>query len=92
MYTYIFFYRLAAENIVVNEFGEKTPSLYTPTNPLSKAAALAILFRKFCVNNGYVAPQPPLPQVINKDSIIPKLIYYLPPCSCFVLHCEAAFD
>lgn len=49
--------------MVVDDCGEKIPSLYTPTNPLSKASALTVLFKKFCANNGYVVPQPPLPQV-----------------------------
>jgi len=50
----------------VDENGEKLPSLYTPTNPLSKASALTVLFKKFCANNGYIAPQPPSPQVSSK--------------------------
>lgn len=49
--------------MVVDDHGGKIPSLYTPTNPLSKASALTVLFKKFCANNGYIAPQPSLPQV-----------------------------
>ncbi|XP_022174183.1 uncharacterized protein LOC111036466 isoform X2 [Myzus persicae] len=73
----------------VNESGQKLPSIYTPRNPLSKASALTILFSKFCQNNGYVAPQPPLPQYlvifdINKSNIVlpiiedleEKVVYY----------------
>lgn len=58
-----FIFRLAAEHMVVNDLGEKMPSIYTPTNPLSKVSVLAVLFKKFCINSGYIEPQPPLPQV-----------------------------
>lgn len=49
--------------MVINEFGEKVPSLYTPVNSMSKVSALTVLFKKFCANNGYVVPEPHLPQV-----------------------------
>ncbi|VVC27942.1 Thioredoxin-like fold,Domain of unknown function DUF4746,Thioredoxin, conserved site [Cinara cedri] len=70
---------LAAENMIVNDFGEKLPSLYTPTNPLSKTSALTVLFNKFCINNGYVAPQPPSPQYliifeVNKSNVVLPII------------------
>ncbi|VVC37217.1 Nucleoside diphosphate kinase-like domain,Domain of unknown function DUF4746 [Cinara cedri] len=70
---------LAADNIVVNNFGEKVPSMYTPTNPLSKASALTVLFNKFSITNQYVAPQPPVPQYlmifeINKSDIVLPII------------------
>jgi hypothetical protein len=57
------YHRLADVHKIINESGQKIPSLYTPINPLSKASALTILFNEFCKNNGYIAPQPPLPQV-----------------------------
>ncbi|XP_060863647.1 thioredoxin domain-containing protein 3 homolog isoform X1 [Metopolophium dirhodum] len=73
----------------VNKSGQNLPSIYTPRNPLSKASALTILFSKFCQNNGYVAPLPPLPQYlvifdINKSNIVlpiiedleEKVVYY----------------
>ncbi|XP_025204110.1 thioredoxin domain-containing protein 3-like [Melanaphis sacchari] len=70
---------LADVHKIVNESGQKIPSLYTPRNPLSKASALTILFDKFCENNGYIAPQPPLPQYlvifdINKSNIVLPII------------------
>ncbi|XP_025414202.1 thioredoxin domain-containing protein 3-like isoform X2 [Sipha flava] len=69
----------AVEHMIVNSSNVKIPSLYTPTNPLSKAAALAVLFKKFCLNNGYVPPQPPLPQYIvifdiEKSNIVLPII------------------
>ncbi|XP_060844802.1 uncharacterized protein LOC132924475 [Rhopalosiphum padi] len=70
---------LADIHSIVNQNGQKIPSVYTPRNPLSKASALTILFHKFCQNNGYVAPQPPLPQYlvmfdINKSNIVLQII------------------
>ncbi|XP_015377353.1 PREDICTED: uncharacterized protein LOC107171618, partial [Diuraphis noxia] len=80
---------LAGLHTVINKYGQKKPSIYTPRNPLSKASALTILFYKFCRNNGYVAPKPPLPQYlmifdINKSNkVLPiiedlsdKVVYY----------------
>lgn len=49
--------------MVINNDGEKMPSVYTPINPLSKSVALTVLFKKFCANRGFTPPQPPLPQV-----------------------------
>lgn len=49
--------------MAINDAGEKKPSVYTPTNPLSKSVALTVLFKKFCANRGFTPPQPPLPQV-----------------------------
>lgn len=70
---------LAAEHMIVNDFGEKTPSMYTPTNPLSKASALAILFQTFCAINGYESPMPPPPQYlvifeINRSNTVLPII------------------
>ncbi|XP_060842938.1 uncharacterized protein LOC132923123 isoform X2 [Rhopalosiphum padi] len=70
---------LADVHKIINESGQKIPSLYTPINPLSKASALTILFNEFCKNNGYIAPQPPLPQYlvifdINKSNIVLPII------------------
>ncbi|XP_027839920.2 thioredoxin domain-containing protein 3 homolog isoform X2 [Aphis gossypii] len=70
---------LADVHKTVNESGQKIPSLYTPRNPLSKASALTILFDTFCKDNGYIAPQPPLPQYlvifdINKSNIVLPII------------------
>lgn len=80
---------LAAKHMIVNHFGEKTPSIYTPTNPLSKASAFAVLFEKFCAINGYEAPLPPSPQYlvifdINRantvlpiiNDLIDKIVHY----------------
>lgn len=55
---------LGAEHMIVSDAGEKTPSMYTPTNPMSKASALAILFETFCAINGYESPMPHLPQYL----------------------------
>ncbi|XP_022160062.1 thioredoxin domain-containing protein 3 homolog [Myzus persicae] len=70
---------LADIHAVVDEYGQKKPSVYTPRNPLSKASALTILFNKFCRNHGYVAPQPPSPQYliifdINKANTVLPVI------------------
>ncbi|XP_025192829.1 uncharacterized protein LOC112592883 [Melanaphis sacchari] len=70
---------LADIHSVMNENGQKIPSVYTPRNPLSKASALTILFHKFCQNNGYVAPHPPSPQYlvifdINKSNTVLPII------------------
>ncbi|XP_027838372.2 uncharacterized protein LOC114120611 [Aphis gossypii] len=70
---------LADIHSVINENGQKIPSVYTPRNPLSKASALTILFRKFCKNQGYVAPLPPAPQYliifdINKSNTVLPII------------------
>lgn len=47
----------------MNSLGEKIPSLFTPTNPLSKTSVLTVLFNKYCITNGYVPLQSPIPQV-----------------------------
>ncbi|XP_060856925.1 uncharacterized protein LOC132934607 [Metopolophium dirhodum] len=70
---------LADLHAAVDEYGQKIPSIYTPRNPLGKASALTILFDKFCRNNGYIAPQPPLPQYliifdINKSNAVLPII------------------
>ncbi|KAL4104761.1 hypothetical protein QTP88_020038 [Uroleucon formosanum] len=70
---------LADVHAAVDEYGQKIPSVYTPRNPLSKASALTILFHQFCKNNGYIAPQPPLPQYliifdINKSNTVLPII------------------
>lgn len=70
------YHRLADVHKKINESGQILPSIYTPRNPLSKASALTILFSKFCQNNGYVAPLPPLPQV-RKLVFLHILIFYI---------------
>ncbi|XP_050429288.1 uncharacterized protein LOC126838695 isoform X2 [Adelges cooleyi] len=55
---------IAAQTRLETEDGVIIPSLYTPVSPMSKTAALAVLFPKFCENNGFLPPQPPAPQYL----------------------------
>lgn len=59
------FYRAAYEFLVEDDDGEKFPPIWTPTNSISKAAALEILFPRKVEDVGYKPEQLPPPQVGN---------------------------
>ncbi|XP_050526777.1 thioredoxin domain-containing protein 3-like isoform X2 [Daktulosphaira vitifoliae] len=70
---------IAAQNKALTEEGVILPSLYTPINPMSKTAALTVLFRKYCETNGYIPPQSPAPQFlvifdITKSNIVLPIV------------------
>ncbi len=65
--TFRFCFRVAYEFIVQNENGEKIPPMWTPTNPISKAAAIEIFFPRKVEAIGYV-PEVLPPQQVCLDA------------------------
>lgn len=59
----VHYFRVAYEFIVTHETGIKLPPMWTPTNSVSKAAAIEVLFPRKVESLGYVAEKLPPPQV-----------------------------
>ena len=59
----VYHFRVAYEFIVEHETGVKLPPMWTPTNCISKAAAIEMLFPNKVESVGYIPDELPPPQV-----------------------------